>query len=111
MISGLLELCLRNRIILCHEVKRFEEWYVAELDKEARCFVDGLISQGVGSSASLPPPWEESDAYGQKHAGTIEVSREVYEELRAKPRPMPSHPYHEGWKSVYDERVARRWWL
>jgi len=77
------------------------DWYVPELDKEARRFVDGLISQGVESSASLPP-WEE------EHAGHIDVSREVYEELRAKPRPMLSHPtYHEGWKSVvYDEKAG-----
>jgi hypothetical protein len=81
------------------------DWYVPELDKEARRFVDGLISQGVESSANLPP-WEEPDAYEEKHAGHIDVSREVYDELRAKPRPMISHPtYHEGWKSVvYDER-------
>ncbi len=83
------------------------DWDVPELDKEARQFVDGLISQGVESTASLPP-WEEPDAYEEKHAGRIEVSREVYEKLRAKPRPMMSHPtYHEGWKSVvYDERAG-----
>jgi len=83
------------------------DWYVPELDKEARSFVDGFISQGVESSANLPP-WEEPDAYEQKHAGHVDVSREVYEELRAKPRPMLSHPtYHEGWKSVvYDAKAG-----
>ena len=83
------------------------DWHVPELDKEARQFVDGLISQGVESTASLPP-WEEPDAYEEKHAGHIDVSREIYEELRAKPRPMLSHPtYYEGWKSVvYDERAG-----
>jgi hypothetical protein len=36
------------------------------------------------------------------------VPREVYENLRARPRPMLSHPtYHEGWKSVvYDEKLG-----
>jgi hypothetical protein len=37
------------------------------------------------------------------------VPREVYEELRAKPRPMLNHPtYYEGWKSVvYDPQTGK----
>lgn len=79
------------------------DWYVPDLDKEAASFVDQLLERGIGSTADLPP-WEEPEAYEQKHAGTIDVSREVYEDLRARPRPMLSHPtYYEGWQYVvYD---------
>lgn len=84
------------------------DWYVPDLDKEAASFVNQLLERGIGSSADLPP-WEEPEAYEQKHAGTIDVSREVYEDLRAKPRPMLSHPtYYEGWQYVvYDRRTGK----
>lgn len=79
------------------------DWYVPDLDKEAHRFVDGLLVRGLGSTADLPP-WQEPDAYEAQHSSSIRVSREAYEALRAKPRPMMSHPtYHEGWTSVvYD---------
>jgi hypothetical protein len=84
------------------------DWYVPDLDKEAASFVDQLLERSIGSSADLPP-WEEPEAYEQKHAGTIDVSREVYEDLRANPRPMLSHPtYYEGWRYVvYDSRSGQ----
>lgn len=87
--------------------KHVADWYVPNLDREAVAFVDQLLERGIGSTADLPP-WEEPEAYEQKHAGHIGVPREVYEDLRARPRPMLSHPtYHEGWKSVvYDEKLG-----
>jgi hypothetical protein len=83
------------------------DWYVPDLDKEAHAFVDRLLERGIQSSADLPP-WLEPEAYEMKNSAVIDVSREVYEELRAKPRPMLSHPtYYEGWKSVvYDRRIG-----
>lgn len=87
--------------------KHIADWYVPNLDKEAAAFVDQLLERGLGSTADLPP-WQEPEAYEQKHAGYIDVPREVYVELRARPRPMLSHAtYHEGWKSVvYDEKLG-----
>jgi hypothetical protein len=84
------------------------DWDVPDLDKEARAFVDDLLERGIGSSADLPP-WLEPDAYEEKHSAVIDVPREVYEELRAKPRPMLNHPtYYEGWTSVvYDPRTGK----
>jgi hypothetical protein len=76
------------------------DWYVPDLDKEAHRFVDGLLARGIGSSADLPP-WLPPEDYEEKHSATIDMTREAYEALRAKPRPMLSHPtYYEGWKSV-----------
>jgi len=84
------------------------DWEDPALDKEAQYFVDGLISQGLESTADLPP-WLAPDAYAETHFGSVEVPRKVYEDLRAKPRPMISHPtYHEGWQSVvYDEKEGK----
>jgi hypothetical protein len=84
------------------------DWYVPNLDKEAHRFIDRLFERGLGSSGDLPP-WEEPDAYQEKHSATIGLSREAYEELRAKPRPMLSHPtYYEGWTSVVlDPRTGK----
>jgi hypothetical protein len=83
------------------------DWYVPDLDKEAHRFVDGLLARGIGSSADLPP-WLAPEVYEEKHSATIDMTREAYEELRAKPRPMLSHPtYYEGWKAVvYDPRTG-----
>jgi hypothetical protein len=77
------------------------------LDKEAHAFVDRLLERGIGSSADLPP-WLEPEAYEMKNSAVIDVPREAYEELRAKPRPMLNHPTHyEGWKSVvYDPKTG-----
>jgi hypothetical protein len=76
---------------------------------EAKRFVDGILQEGMLSTESLPP-WQERDAYEQEHQSVIFLSKEEYERLRAKPRPMLSHPtYHEGWVTVvYDakERAA-----
>jgi hypothetical protein len=84
------------------------DWYVPDLDKEAHRFIDRQLERGLGSSADLPP-WEEPEAYQDKHSATISLSREEYEELRAKPRPMLSHPtYYEGWTSVvFDPRTGK----
>jgi hypothetical protein len=84
------------------------DWYVPDLDKEAAAFVDELLQRGIGSTADLPP-WLEPEAYEQQHSAVLDVSREVYEELRAKPRPMFNHPtYYEGWTSViYDTRTGQ----
>jgi hypothetical protein len=40
--------------------------------------------------------------------GRILVPREVYEQVRTKPRPILDHAtYHEGWRSVvYDEKTG-----
>jgi hypothetical protein len=83
------------------------DWYVPDLDKEAHRFVDGLLARGIGSSADLPP-WLERDAYEEKHSAVVDLTREAYEELRAKPRPMLNHPtYYEGWKAVvFDPRTG-----
>jgi hypothetical protein len=84
------------------------DWYVPDLGKEAHAFVDQLLERGIGSSADLPP-WLEPGAYEEQNSAVLDVSREVYEELRAKPRPMLNHPtYYEGWKSVvYDPRTGK----
>jgi len=76
------------------------DWQSAEVGKEAGWFVDGLIKDGVGSTSELPP-WAPPEKYEQEHSSAIIVSREEYEALRAKPRPLFSHAtYHEGWKMV-----------
>lgn len=72
---------------------------------EAERFVDGVIKEGMLSTETLPP-WKERDAYEEEHLAVIFISKEAYEALRAKPRPMLSHPtYHEGWRVVvYDPK-------
>lgn len=80
--------------------RHIADWYVPDLDKEAHRFIDRLLERGVGSSADLPP-WAEPEAYEEKNSAVISVTREAYEALRAKPRPMLTHPtYYEGWTSV-----------
>jgi hypothetical protein len=76
------------------------------LHKQAAPFVEGLIKEGLVSTESLPA-WLPPERYEQEHNGGVSVTREVYEKLRAHPRPMLSHPtYFEGWKSVvYDEKA------
>jgi hypothetical protein len=76
-----------------------------ELIAEATRFVEFLIAQGLGSTAALPP-WLPPEQYEQDHQSHLSVTREVYENLRARPRPILAHPtYHEGWKSVvFDEK-------
>jgi hypothetical protein len=95
--------------ILYSYVEQFEQHVVHSeqdpLHTKAVPFVDGLLQQGLGTTAELPP-WLEPEAYEQKHAAEVQVTREEYERLRANPRPMFTHPtYHEGWRSmVWDEK-------
>jgi hypothetical protein len=95
--------------ILYSYVEKFEQHVVHSeqdpLHTKPIAFVDDLLARGVGSTADLPP-WLEPEAYEQKHAGEVQVSKEEYERLRANPRPMFTHPiYHEGWRSiVWDEK-------
>ena len=76
------------------------------LEITAKRLVDGLIADGVRSTAELPP-WLPADQYEQQHQAAVHVPRDIYEDLRARPRPMLSHlTYFEGWNSVvYDERT------
>jgi len=97
--------------ILYSYVQQFGQHVIAtsespELITEAKHFVDGLLARGLISTDTLPP-WKPAEEYEQEHQSTLNVTREVYEDLRAKPRPMFSHPtYHEGWKSVvYDDKA------
>ena len=77
------------------------------LEIEAKRLVDGLIADGVGSTAELPP-WLPPEQYEQQHQAAILVPRQRYEDLRTHPRPMLSHlTYFEGWRSVvYDEKTG-----
>ena len=98
--------------ILYAYVERFEQHVVHgdgdPLHAQAAAFVDGVLTNGVGSTADLPP-WLPPDAYEKQHSGAVEVDRDVYERLRRNPRPMFSHPtYHEGWRSVvWDEKEGK----
>lgn len=78
-----------------------------ELIASAKFFVDDLLTRGMISTDTLPP-WLPTEEYAENHQSTLNVTREVYEDLRKKPRPMFSHPtYHEGWKSVtFDEKAS-----
>jgi hypothetical protein len=79
-------------------------WQDPSLRKDAIRFVDELIANGVGSSRDLPPYLEPS-AYADENSGEIKISKQAYEELRLKPRPMFEHANHyEGWQYViYDK--------
>jgi hypothetical protein len=79
-------------------------WQDPTMDRQAIAFVDELIANGVGTSRDLPP-YLEPNAYAEANSGEIKISRQAYEELRAKPRPMFEHANHyEGWQYVvYDK--------
>jgi hypothetical protein len=75
-------------------------WEDPDLGKEAARFVEELVANGVGSSASLPPYLDPS-AYYEENYGEVRVPRQTYETLRGKPRPMFEHATHyEGWRYV-----------
>lgn len=79
------------------------DWQSPEVGKEAMWFVEGVIKDGVGSTSELPP-WAPAEKYEEQQQSAIIVSREEYEALRAKPRPLFSHAtYHEGWRKVVFE--------
>jgi hypothetical protein len=79
-------------------------WQDPSLDKDASEFVDEFVAKGLLSSSDLPP-YLEPNPYYDEHNGYIKVSKKVYEQVRAKPRPMLYHlTYYEGWQyAVFDE--------
>lgn len=76
------------------------------LHLQAVPFVDRMLAEGVGTSATLPP-WQAPDAYEAEHMAMVLIDRAAYERLRRSPRPLFWHPtYHEGWRSVVWDQAA-----
>jgi len=76
------------------------------LHLQAVPFVDRMLAEGVGTSATLPP-WQVADAYEAEHMGMVLIDRATYERLRSMPLPLFWHPtYHEGWRSVVWDQAA-----
>jgi hypothetical protein len=74
----------------------------ATLRGDAVTFVEGMFGPwGIASAAERLPPYEEPEAFEQKHFQSIAVTKAQYEELRSKGQPVLCHPtYHEGSQCV-----------
>jgi hypothetical protein len=72
--------------------------------QRVKALVDEVVATKMGSTRDLPP-WPRSDAERDAMGDEILISKQAYEALRAKPRPMFEHANHyEGWQTIiYDE--------